>query len=116
MALWDQSAYKQSIVRGYSGWLRALGLILPGVGVPRVGDEVRSAYASLVCIDGDDPRLFRRLLCAIYDMARERRLAYLLIGLDARDPLLAVTRLAAHFVLEPPLSRVVVRSHSWGTR
>jgi hypothetical protein len=96
MALWDQSAYKQSIVRGYSGWLRALGLILPGVGLPRVGAEVRSAYASLVCIDGDDPRLFRRLLCAIYDMARERRLAYLLIGLDARDPLLAVARAWPH--------------------
>jgi hypothetical protein len=96
MALWDQSAYKQSVVRGYSGWLRALGLILPRVGLPRVGDEVRSAYASLVSIDDDDPRVFERLLCGIHDMARERRLAWLLIGLDARDPLLPVARAWPH--------------------
>jgi hypothetical protein len=96
MALWDQSTYKQSIVRGYSGWLRALGLILPRVGLPRVGDEVRSAYASLVCIDGDDPRVFGRLLHGIHDMARERGLAWLLIGLDARDPLLPAARAWPH--------------------
>jgi hypothetical protein len=96
MALWDQSAYKQSVVRGYSGWLRAVGLILPGVGLPRVGDEVRCAYASLVCIDGDDTRVFERLLCGIYNMARERRFAWLLIGLDARDPLLPIARAWPH--------------------
>ncbi len=91
-ALWDQSTYKQVVVRGYSGWLRALTPILP-----RVGDEVRSAYASLVCVANDDPALFARLLRQIYILARARRVDYLLIGLDVRDPLLGVARGYRHW-------------------
>src|SRR5712691_7236588 len=44
LGLWDQSAYKQAIVRGYSGWMRIAKPFLP-----RVGEEIRSAYASLIC-------------------------------------------------------------------
>jgi hypothetical protein len=91
MALWDQSSYKQSIVRGYSGWLRVLAPALPGV-----GQELRSAYVSLICIAHDDPAVFDRLLRRVYSLARARGLEYLLIGLDARDPLLAVARRYRH--------------------
>ena len=83
MALWDQSAYKQWIVRGYTGWLKALAPILP-----RVGDEVRSAYVSLVCIAHDDVAVFSRLLRDVYNLGCSRRFDYLLVGLDSRDPLL----------------------------
>lgn len=92
VGLWDQSAYKQAVVHGYSGWLRALRPILP-----RVGDPVRSAYASLVCLANDDPTLFARLLREIYILARARRFDYLLVGLDARDPLLGVARGYRHW-------------------
>jgi hypothetical protein len=92
MALWDQSAYKQTVVRGYSGWLRALTPILP-----RAGTIVRSAYASMVCVLNDDARVFGRLLRDIYSLARARGFQYLLVGLDARDPKLAVARAYPHY-------------------
>lgn len=92
IALWDQTAYKQSIVRGYSGWMKLLSPILP-----RVGDTIRSATASLVSVVNDDPRTFARLLREVYGAARARGFAYLLVGLDARDPLLKIVRTYAHY-------------------
>ena len=93
MALWDQSAYKQTVVRGYSGWLRALTPILP-----RAGAVVRHAYASLICVSNDDPGVFGRLLRHVYRLARARGFQYLLVGLDARDPKLDATRAYPHYV------------------
>jgi hypothetical protein len=100
MALWDQSAYKQAIVRGYAGWLKFVAPLvgvagsswLPGATLPRIGAEVRSAYASLVCVANDDARLFGRLLRSVYNLASSRGFDYLVVGLDARDPLLRVVR------------------------
>ena len=106
LALWDQSAYKQSIVRGYSGWLRALAPILP-----RVGQEVRFAYASLVCIAQDNPSVFSRLLRQLFNVACGRGADYLLVGLDARDPLMSVVRTYRHFSYP---SRLYLASWSTG--
>jgi hypothetical protein len=91
IALWDQSAYKQSVIRGYSGWLRAAAPLLP-----RPGTELRSAYASLICIANDDAAIFRSLLEEVYNLAAKRGFAYLLIGLDVRDPLLDIARAYSH--------------------
>ena len=91
MALWDQSAFKQEIVRGYSGWLNALAPVLP-----RVGQALRSAYVSLVSVADDDRVVFERLLRGVYNLARARGIEYLLIGLDARDPLLPFARAYRH--------------------
>lgn len=103
IALWDQTAYKQAIVRGYSGWLRLAATIasrsahvFPRAALPGVGDEVTSAYASLICVENDDAQLFRRLLREVYILANQRRFDYLLVGLDARDPLLRVVRAYPH--------------------
>ena len=92
IALWDQTAYKQSIVRGYSGWMKALSPILP-----RIGDTIRSVTASLVSVVNDDPQVFARLLREVYRAARSRGFAYLLVGLDARDPLLKIARTYSHY-------------------
>lgn len=106
MALWDQSGYKQSIVRGYSGWLKVLTPILP-----RVGEAVRSAYASLVCVANGDGAVFAALLRRLYNLACARRLDYLLIGLDARDPLLTRARAYRHLCYR---SRLYLASWSPG--
>ena len=103
-ALWDQSAYKQTIVHGYSVWMRALARIsrltgrwLPLPSVPGAGREIRSASAALVCIKDDDPEVFADLLRQIYDLACSRSFDYLLVGLESGDPLLKVARAARHF-------------------
>jgi hypothetical protein len=103
MALWDQTAYKQAVVRGYSGWLKLVASVstigaplFPRAIVPGVGDALRSAYAAFICVANDDSRLFGRLLREIFNLARSRRFDYLLVGLDARDPFLGIARAYAH--------------------
>lgn len=91
LALWDQSAFKQSVVRGYSGWLKGLAPVLP-----RPGTELRCAYASLVCIANGDAGVFADLLRDVHDLALTRGVEYLLVGLDVRDPLLPVARAYRH--------------------
>jgi hypothetical protein len=103
IALWDQTAYKQSVVRGYSGWMKLLSRLSGSRAwpaapiVPRIGEEIRSASASLVCVTGDEPRIFARLLREQYNLARAQGFAYLLVGLDVRDPLLKIARAYPHF-------------------
>ncbi|HEX7288554.1 MAG TPA: hypothetical protein VF532_20385 [Candidatus Angelobacter sp.] len=103
VGLWDQSAYKQTVVKSYSGWLRAVAPLwnssAPWLGrnaLPHPGEKLLSAYAALICVANDDLAVFGSLLREIYNLARLRGLNYLLVGLDARDPLLPVARAYAH--------------------
>jgi hypothetical protein len=105
MGLWDQSAYKQTVVRGYSSWLKAVapfwnsGAAWFGrSALPRPGDKVRSAYAALICIANDDAAVFGSLLREVYNLASLRGFSYLMVGLDARDPLLPVAQAYAHIL------------------
>ncbi len=98
-ALWDQRAFKQVVVRGYSGALariRPLYNLAAGLlGAPRlpdVGTALPHAYLSHLAVDGDDPARFEALLAAALREAGRRRLAYLLLGLSVRHPLLPVAR------------------------
>ncbi len=95
MGLWDQSAYKQAVVRAYSGWLKAASWLGRSL-VPRIGEPVRSAYAALVCVAPDETAVFDSLLREVYNDARARRFDYLVVGLDARDPLLDAARRYSH--------------------
>jgi ribosomal protein S18 acetylase RimI-like enzyme len=95
MALWDHSAYKQNVVRGYSGWMR-LAAALRLRRLPRPGETIRSGYAAFLCISEDHPQVFRHLLSAVLDRAAARGLDYLLLGLDARDPLLPAAQTHSH--------------------
>ncbi|HEX9926493.1 MAG TPA: hypothetical protein VGD99_27840 [Anaerolineae bacterium] len=103
MGLWDQSAYKQTMVQAYDNPLRSLrpvynlGLRLIGAQpLPPPGRPIHFAYASFVCLAGNDPALFDLLLRHLYNLAAARGYAYLMVGLSARDPLLPVARRYAH--------------------
>jgi hypothetical protein len=103
IGLWDQSSFKQTVVRGYSGWLKTAApiynLSAPWLGrasLPPLGEKLRSAYASFVCVANDDSHVFRALLREVYNLARSRGFEYLLLGLDSRDPLLLVAREYSH--------------------
>jgi hypothetical protein len=103
MGLWDQTAFKQTVVRAYSGWLKAAAPLWNSTAhwfgrnaLPRPGEELRSAYASLIAVANDDARIFAGLLSEIYNLAATRGHEYLLLGLDARDPLLPIARDYAH--------------------
>jgi hypothetical protein len=99
MGLWDQSAYKQSVVQGYSRSIARLksiynlGLRLVGAQpLLSPGEQIRFAYASFICLANNDSNIFVTLLRHIYNLAAERKFAYLMIGLADNDPLLAMAR------------------------
>ena len=103
IGLWDQSAYKQTVVQAYPGFLRqARPLYNAGAGLmgmqplPEAGQAIRSIYASFVCVARNDPRIFQVLLQSAYNLAAQRAYAFLIVGLSVRDPLLAIARRYAH--------------------
>jgi len=103
VGLWDQSAYKQTVVRSYSKelrWTRSLydaaARLTRRHPLPAPGEPLRSAYAAFVCVAYDDTFVFRALLRRIYELAAKRGYAFLVAGLAANNPLLAVVRSYAH--------------------
>ena len=103
VGLWDQSAYKQTVVQAYSGMLRRVRpLYNTGAGLlgaqplPEAGHAIRSIYASFLCVAGNDARIFQALLRSAYNLAAQGGYAFLIIGFSVRDPLLASARRYAH--------------------
>jgi hypothetical protein len=97
LAVWDQSIAKQTVVRGYSPWLRRLrtlvNLAAPLASMPRLpppGSPLRQAYLSHIAIEDDDPAVFRSLLTAGLTLARRRGFELALTGFAAGHPFTAM--------------------------
>jgi hypothetical protein len=99
VALWDQSAFKQTVVLGYDRrlqWLRpAINLVAPLLRSPRLpapGETLRQVYLSHLAFDGNDTALFRALIDAALAQGHRRGHALALLGLATRHPLAEVLR------------------------
>lgn len=113
---WDQSAYKQEIVAGYS---RRLGRLRPaydlaaralgGQRLPRPGQRIRTAFGCLRCLLDDDPDVLDALLCATRERARRQGQAFLMLGFDERDPQLRSLRRSLRLTYR---SEVFLGSHA----
>ncbi len=97
VALWDQSAFKQTIVRGYSGpirWARSLAnLVAPLTGMPRLpapGEQLRQVYLSHLAVEDGDTDTFTALVDAALALALQRGFAVALTGLASRHPFASV--------------------------
>jgi hypothetical protein len=93
LALWDQSGFKQVMVRGYAPrlarWRPWINRISPVLGMPRLpepGEPLPHAYLSHLAVDDDDPEIFRALVESAHAEACARRYAYVVIGLAAGHP------------------------------
>jgi hypothetical protein len=93
-ALWDQRAFKQVIVRGYSRtlsrWRQLINRVGPALGVPvlpSVGSQLGFAYLSHLAVDADDPDVLVSLVSAACRSAQVARLHYIAIGVSAAGPL-----------------------------
>jgi hypothetical protein len=94
LAVWDQSGFKQTVVRGYA---RPLAMLRPAVNLaaailrmprlPAVGVALRQVYLSHLAVTDDDPALFRALIAAGLAEAHRRGFELALVGLAARHPL-----------------------------
>jgi hypothetical protein len=99
VALWDQSAFKQTLVHGYAGrlsWVRPLiNLAAPFLRTPRLpaaGEALQQVYLSHLAIENNETELFRALIDAALAQARRRGHALALLGLATRHPLADVLR------------------------
>ncbi len=94
LALWDQTPFKQSVVRGYSGslrrWRGAINTLARVVDVPylpAVGTTIPYCYASHLAVDNDDPHIFAALLRAACNETCRRGFNYFMLGLSEANPL-----------------------------
>jgi hypothetical protein len=93
IALWDQRAFKQVVVRGYSPalqrWRRVANLASSCLGttrLPAVGQPFRLAYLSHAAVDMDRGDVLTALMTSACQKARARRLEFVAIGFDDRHP------------------------------
>lgn len=98
-ALWDQSSFKQTVVRGYAPglarWrplLNVAARITGGVRLPDVGERLRNAFVSHLFSDPQKPELFMRLITQIRRMAAARKIETITLGFAANDPQLVTLR------------------------
>jgi len=101
--VWDQSSFKQTVVRGYSTGLRLLQPVLNLLGppfgakrLPEIGEELSAATLCALAVENDDPEAFDGLLQAALAHAAVLNRDYLLAGFAVDDPLLAAARRRRH--------------------
>jgi hypothetical protein len=90
LALWDQSGFKQVVVRGYAPRLARLrpwiNLAAPLLGTPRLPEPGRNLPHAYVSHLAAEEEVFEALIEAAYAEARARGYVYLVIGLAGRHP------------------------------
>jgi hypothetical protein len=96
LALWDQTPFKQTVVRGYQGnmarWRSAINILARFIDIPHlppVGASLSYCFASHLAVADDDPRIFQALLRASYNETIRRGFDYFTIGLAESNPLRA---------------------------
>lgn len=94
VALWDQRAFKQLRVLGYTARLaavrRAVNAVAPLVGtgrLPAPGRPLASLAAVHLCAPADEPAVLRALLLHAYAAHRRSGRLFFTVALDRRDPL-----------------------------
>ena len=99
LALWDQRAFKQTVIRGYSprlGRVRPLlNIVAPLIGRPRLpspGAKLESAFLSHVAINEDDEESLIGLVAAGCEQAMRKDIDYVMISFASRNPLAKAMR------------------------
>jgi hypothetical protein len=97
LGLWDQSAFKQIVVRGYApalrygrGLVNALAPVLGTIRLPRVGDGFPHVYFSHVA--APDNKILCRLLAEGMKCARTNGYSYAALGLSETHPAFSTVR------------------------
>jgi len=112
-AIWDQRAFKQAVIRGYSPWLArarpALNCFARLLGTPRlppVGTTLAQAFVSHLAVDPRKPEALTTLIQKAKEAGADRGIEFLTLGFGAKDPRLAMLR--NKFRCREYLSRIYV--------
>jgi hypothetical protein len=95
LALWDQSGFKQTIVRGYGPrlsrwrpWVNRLSRLLRTPTLPDPGAQLHYPFLSHVAVSPDRPEALLALAAGACEEARSRGVPAVVAGFAARDPML----------------------------
>lgn len=98
-AIWDQRLCRQAVVRRYPTALRLARVPLNGlariIGLPKlppIGQPLALAFVSHVAVPSDQPASIQPLICWLHATAQGLGVDNIAVGLDARDPRLAMLR------------------------
>jgi hypothetical protein len=99
VALWNQSAVKQTVVAGYARSVEVtrplFNAIAPLIRAPRlppIGAALKSVYLSHLAVRSDGAEDFKALMRTALTLARERGFDIAVLGLAALHPLIEVVR------------------------
>jgi len=98
-ALWDQRAFKQTVIRGYSPWLALArpavnfaARILGTTRLPAVGSTLAHAFVSHLAVEPENSDALIALVSKLRMCAAGRRIEFLTLGFAANDPRLILLR------------------------
>lgn len=98
-AIWDQRAFKQTVIRGYAPWLaiarpavNCAARILGGPRLPAVGSTLAHAFVSHLAVETGNLDAFIALLAKLRMLAAARGIELLTLGFAANDPRFASLR------------------------
>ena len=93
MAMWDQRAFRQTIVRGYQNGLSRVTWLVNSTArifgypqLPRTNAELKSCFISHVAIEGNDPEIFKMLLIHCHNTLIESEVEYMVVGFSDLHP------------------------------
>jgi hypothetical protein len=93
LAVWDQRARRQAVIRRYPPLVRRLrpiiNLAAPWAGLPQLpapGAALQQAVLSHLAVEDDDPAILTALLAAALDQAKRRGFAVATVGFAASRP------------------------------
>ena len=90
-ALWDQTGFKQILVKKYNGRMRLLKMLFGGF-LPAEGEVISNACLSFVAIEGDRADVLEALLTHVHEDVRRTACRYFMFCLHERDPLNSAVR------------------------
>jgi hypothetical protein len=98
-ALWDQRAFKQTVIRGYSPWLAMArpavnfaARIIAKPRLPAVGSVLAHAFVSHLAVEPENPDALIALVAKLGMFAAERAIEFLTLGFAVNDPRLTLLR------------------------
>jgi hypothetical protein len=98
-ALWDQRAFKQTVIRGYASWtamarpaVNFTARILGTSRLPGVGSVLAQAFVSHLAVEPEKPDALIALVAKLRMLVARRRIEFLTLGFAANDPRLTLLR------------------------
>ena len=98
-ALWDQRAFKQTVIRAYAAplswarpWINFAARLLRRPALPEAGSMLAHAAVSHLAVPPNEPEVTTDLIRSLFALARSKGIEWLTLGFADADPRLGAVR------------------------